>query len=303
MQRQASKSKSSRTFPWLVKLLIALGLVIAVLLVVAPSYVLKPLRWVEKKHFARLGDKGPLLLLQGGKWQKIAPALWKRRMSFRRKDHWSKIHLRLVRLDPQRYKIKLWYGKPQRIGWIMENTNALVAINGGLFDPERRPLGLFKQEGQVVNAHLHKRTIDGVFLIQKPQRLSIRPGKGFQHKDSYEAFQSSPLLVYQGKRRLLQKYSWKVDRRSALCLDKQGHLLLMATEGYLNGLSYYELGLLMSQPTARGGLGCHAGLNLDGGGSVQWAVRTKEKRWEGIRGMDATPLYLLITKASTRPNE
>ncbi|MCK6512049.1 phosphodiester glycosidase family protein [Myxococcota bacterium] len=260
----------------------------------SPRWILRPLRWLERKHFAYVGDQGPLQIVHAGRWEPIYPKMWKRRMHFRRKAHRSAIYLRLVRLDPAVYRIALWYGIPRRIGWMMKNTDALVAINAGLFDPQRRPLGLFKQNGKLLNARLHKRSIDGVFSISHNLRPQILPGRGFSHRNSRDAFQSSPLLVFQSKRHPLRKQSWKVDRRSALCLDEAGYLLLMATEGYFNGLSYGEMSQLMSRPAHQGGLQCRSGLNLDGGGSVQWAVRTQTKRWEAIQGMDATPLYLLI---------
>ncbi len=294
MTHKTPPKRFSRMLRWFGASTLFLFVVGAALLWWSPRWILRPLRWLERKHFAHVGDKGPLRVVHAGRWEQIKPKLWKRRMHFRRKDHQSAIYLRLVRLDPAAYKIKLWYGKSRRIGWMMKHTDALVAINAGLFDPQRRPLGLFKQDGKLINAHLHKRSVDGVFSIQGNQRIEILPGRGFSHHSSRDAFQSSPLLVRQGKRQPLRKQSWKVDRRSALCIDDTGHLLLMATEGYFNGLSYYEMSLLMSRPATQGGLQCRAGLNLDGGGSVQWAVRTRSNTWEGIQGIDATPLYLLI---------
>jgi uncharacterized protein YigE (DUF2233 family) len=89
------------------------------------------------------------------------------------------------------------------------------------------------------------------------------------------AFQSAPLLVANGQRRRLPTKSWKVDRRSAVCIDRQKRIVLMATSGLINGLSFYELSLLMAMSVKRGGLGCHWGLNLDGGSSAQWAVKTR----------------------------
>jgi hypothetical protein len=89
-----------------------------------------------------------------------------------------------------------------------------------------------------------------------------------------------------------------VDRRSALCIQDEYHLIWLATEGYFNGLSYHEMGLWMSQSPKQGGLGCREGLNLDGGGSTQWAVRHQDGRMERIGGMEATPLYLLAVPRS-----
>ncbi len=250
------------------------------------------LRWVEKRYFAYIADNGPLIYVQRGRWDMIQQGLWVRSIVYKRKHHWSKIRLFLVRMDPKYMQLKVWWGKPKRIRWIMRNTPALAAINGGPFDPSYRPWGQFKQAGRLFQKHLFRRDSDGVFYIRS-NRIGIATAQGWKHKGSTTVFQSSPLLVVRGQRARLSRSKWRVDRRSALCIDQKGRLLMMTTDGLFNGLSYYELSLLMAAPSKRGGFHCKWGLNLDGGSSSQWAVRQK-KQMTVISGIEKTPLYLLI---------
>lgn len=250
------------------------------------------LRWAKNKYFDRLGTHGQLRTIRSGRWEQWSAGFWVRNVVMKRSRHWGRLAVRLARIDPRYHDIRLWRGKPKTINWIMRKTKAIVAINAGLFDPRYRPLGLLKKDGIVINRHLHKRKVDGVFFVKNDQ-IGVARGRGFKHKGVRTAFQSAPFLVEKGKRRAINQKPWRVDRRSALCIDRDGRLLLFATDGLINGLSYYELGLLMSKRAKEGGLGCWQGLNLDGGSSTQWAVRGKKKHLV-IRGVEAVPLYLLV---------
>lgn len=259
----------------------------------------KPLiNTVKNRYFAYLGDKGPLYIAERGRWRSLRPGLDRRTWVCRRKYHWAKLQLRAVRLDPTQMSLQVWYGKPRRIGWVMRHTKALAAINGGLFAPGYRPLGLFKIRGRLLNRYLHKRSFDGV-LYRKRESWGIAMGRGFRHKDIDTAFQSAPLLVRHGRRHAIpRRKSWKVERRSAVCLDPQGRLILLATHGFFNGLSYNELALLLSKPRGQGGVGCAWGLNLDGGTSTQFAIREGDRVYM-TRGIDPVPMYLLVRAKSS----
>lgn len=258
----------------------------------ARAYISAALRWTEKRYFAYIADNGPLLCVQRGKWSKVQSGLWVRSIVYKRKHHWSKIRLHLTRVEPQNMQVKLWWGQPRKIQWIMQNTKAVAAINGGPFLPQNKPWGLFKQAGQLLQKHLFQRAFDGVFYV-KANRVGIASAKGWSHRGHWAAFQSSPVLVKRGKRSQLTRKKWRIDRRSALCLDHKDRLLLMTTDGFFNGLSYYELSLLMAASHERGGFQCKWGLNLDGGASSQWAVR-QSSQTTIISGLEKTPLYLLV---------
>lgn len=273
---------------WLAVVVVGLGVGIA-----GWSDLRKWLTWVEKKHFERMGRQGPLVVFDRGRWSEIHDSLWYRRLSMKRRDHWSQIHLEVLRLAPDAYRLQPWYGKPQTVGQVLQATHALAAINGGIFDPQRRPLGLFKQEGILINRSLNRRSIDGVFFLRRGQ-IGIERGAKFRHEGVTWAFQSAPLLIAEGQKIPIIRYADKVDRRSALCIDHRGHLLLMATRGFLNGLTYREMGDLMQEAEEKGGFGCRWGLNLDGGNSTQMGVRLPSSKGPSIRGFEAVPLFFLI---------
>lgn len=258
------------------------------------------LRWIEQRHFAHIGDKGPLLRLKSGVWTQQFSGLWTREILFKRKYHWSRVRLQLLRVDPKLNTLRLWARrKPRTVRWIMRKTRAIAAINGGLFDPKYRPLGYFKTQQKIHNTYQHRRRIDGV-VFQQSGHVQMARGHLWRPRPSQLdwAFQSTPLLVADGKRQKLPPRSWKVDRRSALCIDRKKRLILMTTSGLINGLSFLELSLLMATPVQRGGLGCTWGINLDGGSSTQWAVRTP-------LGMSVTtgisvPTFLLVFRNQSK---
>lgn len=257
----------------------------------------KPLlRWVERRYYAHLGDSGPLQFIKRGTWRQHRPGMWLRTDLLKRKRHWSRVRLYTARFSPEHFRVDLWVGKPKKVGWIMRRTDAVAAINGGLFDTRRRPLGLLKWRGRVRNRHLHRRRIDGVFFADK-KHFGIAPGRGFRHAAFATAFQSAPMLVARGRRVPLHR-PWIVDRRSALCIDHKGNLLLTITGGLLNGLSFYELSLLLVAKPKQGGFSCRWALNLDGGSSSQWAVKTPLELSQ-VSGLEAVPLYLLVYPRQT----
>lgn len=259
------------------------------------------LRWVEKRYFAYIGDSGPLVVVKRGAWKQWHPGVWMRSIVYKRKRHWSRIHLYITRVDPKQVRLHVWRGKPRHVRWIMQHTEALAAINGGPFLPSKKPWGLFKHQGRLLQKHLFQRNNDGVFYVEKGN-VGIASARNWKHEGRSYAFQSAPLLVAEGKRRALPRASrWRVDRRSALCVDPHGHLLMMTTDGFFNGLSYYEMGLLLAASYKRGGFQCQWALNLDGGASSQWAFRQNDETTV-VSGLEKTPLYLLVLPWS-RPNQ
>jgi uncharacterized protein YigE (DUF2233 family) len=272
--RGTKRASSSFRFRWW--WLVVAGIVVSGVLFVSRKQVRRGFRWIEKRYFAHIGDKGPLQRVQAGVWKKEQPGFWTRSMLFKRKRHWSRVRLRLVRVDPRQFRVSLWWHrKPRRIKWILKKTGALAAINAGLFAPSYKPLGYLKVGKKVIHKRQHRRYVDGVFFL-RGGRYQMATGRSWKSSMSVDwAFQSAPLLVANGQRRRLPTKSWKVDRRSAVCIVRQKRIVLMATSGLINGLSFYELSLLMAMSVKRGGLGCHWGLNLDGGSSAQWAVKTR----------------------------
>lgn len=250
------------------------------------------LRWGEKRYFAYIGDSGPLLQIDKGRWTNFGQGICVRSILYKRKKYRGTIRLHIARIDPKFHDLQIWWGKPRRIKWIMQHTKAVAAINGGLFLPQNQPWGFFKQNGQVLQKHVFRRPFDGVFSVGK-KHIKISPAIKWQDQQhNISVFQSTPLLISNDQRVPLPKRYWQVDRRSALCIDQRGRLLLMTTDGFFNGLSFHEMQLLLGAKANRGGFACRWALNLDGGATSQWAIR-RSSSITAINGIDATPIYLL----------
>jgi len=84
-------------------------------------------------------------------------------------------------------------------------SDLLFAMNGGMFDEEGRPIGLYVERGEqrhainlkdgAGNFHLMP---NGVFAVDEQGRVSVVPSKEFKGKPRW-ATQSGPMLVIDGK--------------------------------------------------------------------------------------------------------
>ncbi len=136
---------------------------------------------------------------------------------------------------------------------------ALIAINGGFFNPHNSPLGLRMNEQEILNP-LRRISWWGVFFI-KHQTAFIQSPNDFQIKKNIEfAVQSGPRLLVNGHvPSLLPGYA----NRSALGIDQDGKVIMVVTENLPISTSHLAH-ILKSSP-----LNCIDALNLDGGSSSQ----------------------------------
>ena len=82
----------------------------------------------------------------------------------------------------------------------------LFAMNGGMYDEDGRPIGLYVEDGKQLHAinlkqgggnfHLMP---NGVFALDAEGRVSVTPSKKFEAEGSRWATQSGPMLVIEGK--------------------------------------------------------------------------------------------------------
>jgi uncharacterized protein YigE (DUF2233 family) len=85
-------------------------------------------------------------------------------------------------------------------------SSLLFAMNGGMYDEEGRPIGLYVQDGEQVRAINRKKgggnfhlMPNGVFAVDGAGRPSVTPSDEFKMKDPLWATQSGPMLVIEGK--------------------------------------------------------------------------------------------------------
>ncbi len=139
--------------------------------------------------------------------------------------------------------------------------DALLAVNGGYFDPQMRSLGLLVSQNRELNS---LRKADwGVLMVDLQHRARLIHTRDYKRmKSTAFAIQAGPRLLVAGKPTSL-KPQW--GRRTALGITKERTtvILVVTTESML--LS--RLAEVFVE------LGCDYALNLDGGSSTQLSTR------------------------------
>ncbi len=174
------------------------------------------------------------------------------------------------RIDPAKYDLDLATAAdldhPETGGLtveeIAEQTQALVAVNGGFFTPNYQPLGLRIQNGQL-RSPFKPISWWGVFYLKNhPEIVSSKAFKDLQNITF--AIQAGPRLVVQGE---IPHLKSGADDRSAICLTQQQQVILVVSQGASLTLSNFAN--ILQKPEQFGGLNCYNALNLDGGHSSQ----------------------------------
>lgn len=173
--------------------------------------------------------------------------------------------------DPGRVIIQVIAATGQPEGWetsalVGRRLDALAAINGGYFDEDQKPLGLLVSAGRELVPL--RATTWPVFLMRQGLPAIVSREEATELRDIDEAVQCGPRLVVDGRPTKLKESA--PSRRSAVGLDAEGRVLLVASSG---GLALARFAELLAAPRADGGFGCRTAMNLDGGPSSQFWCR------------------------------
>ena len=154
----------------------------------------------------------------------------------------------------------------------LTTDTTLVAVNGGYFNKQNRPLGLLIDQGQVTNPL--RRADWGVLTVSKAGRARLVHTRDYKPDKSTDfAIQAGPRLVVKGAP---LTFPAQAARRTALGIEPNGRylILVVASQPMLTA----RLATLMHTT-----FGCDFALNLDGGSSTQlWAKDRGVKRVRGI---------------------
>ena len=191
-----------------------------------------------------------------------------------------------LRLDPQRYRLRAHYEPGEALtleGWRAALSDAVAFINANFFDSELRVNGLLVADGI---AHGQPWLTRGGTLLLRNGTPQLRPNqeRPWLTGQLQEAVQGFPMLVLDGSR--VYRRNGPPARRSAVALDRQGRVLLLATP--LPGLSLAAL----ADWLAGSDLDVVSALNLDGGGSTMLYVSGAEEA--NITSLDAVPALLAV---------
>lgn len=156
------------------------------------------------------------------------------------------------------------------------------AINGGMFTEDRRPLGLYIEDGKTL-APLNVRESaegnfylppNGVFYIRRDRRAFVVPTRDFKDDGEIEyATQSGPMLVSDGEiNQAFKPDSTSLNIRNGVCVTRDERLIFAISRREIN---FYDFARYFKE------LGCRNALFLDGFVSRMYAPEQNTAQTDG----------------------
>lgn len=157
-----------------------------------------------------------------------------------------------------------------------EGKKLLFAVNGGMYQKDRTPVGLYIEKGKTIKKINRRKNArgnfymqpNGVFYITKDKKAMVCKTTGFKHKNVEYATQSGPMLVIDGKlHSKFKKSSTSVHYRNGVGILPNGKVLFAQSKEKVN--LYHFAAFFKSK-------GCKNALYLDGFVSKTYLP---EKNW------------------------
>lgn len=203
--------------------------------------------------------------------------------------------LHLLRVDLKKFSIKPIDGRNLgkasfTVKEMAQKKGAIAVINANFFDPDKKPLGLILLDGKIKNA-FHPTSWWASFLIKGSKAKITKVFSPAKVKGYQQGIQAGPRLIVNGRPPKLKK---EASPKSAIGIDSQGRVLLIATS---RPMEIGTLANLLARPKKKGGLGLTQALNLDGGSSTQFFLKTGDTEVY-LPGMTKIPVGLGIFSKS-----
>jgi len=212
-------------------------------------------------------------------WRPVADGFLRGQLSLGRTE--------LFRIDLSRYATAVVVpGKeaPRTAAEMRAARGALLAVNGGFFDENGKPLGLRIEDGQT-RIKLRPRVDWGVVLLRAGSAAIVHSRDYVEEPNVMGAIQVGPRLLVDGRPTRLKPQS---ARRTVVGVDRSGRWLTVGTSR--------DRVLAEDLAAALAGLDVHAAMMLDGGPSAQLSAKIGTTAVE-IPGGYSVPDGLLILPA------
>ena len=172
---------------------------------------------------------------------------------------------------------------------------AVVAINGGYFDPSFQTSGLLHLEGREVQPLAAKGVLSGIVAMDAVGVLRLLP-RDAALDGVHSAIQAGPFIIDPGGAVGVRPHAAAANR-SVLASDDHGRLLLLAT----GALTLHQLAtVLHDHPQAFGMERIERALNLDGGPSTGLSLALDDPRWS-VNERGPVRNVLVVTPAAQEP--
>jgi hypothetical protein len=157
--------------------------------------------------------------------------------------------------------------KGEYVDAIGKRSGAVIAVNGGFFGESEKDGALFPVGLLRLANHNHGQEWGSVggYLAMRPDRTEIRPTR-LGSPDYPYVIQSKPVLIEPGGVWAMNTDNGLSRPRTLVC-RRDGETVVVVAHGL--GLSLFEAGWLLREPSIGGAFSCDSALALDGGGSTQ----------------------------------
>lgn len=172
----------------------------------------------------------------------------------------------IVRFDLHYVNLSVAYqpAHPLLMGDWMSKEKATAIINGGYFDAQNNAEALVVANGQASGTSYNG--YGGMLSVNTQGQVGLRALSQQPYDPNsdqlQQATQSAPMLIFPGGKRAQFAANAASSRRSAVAMDKQGHLLFISSPDMAFSLDEFADLLVASD------LSINVALNLDGGAST-----------------------------------
>jgi len=162
---------------------------------------------------------------------------------------------------------------------LSRHHNFIIAINGGFYQPDFTPVGLFKYQGKTIKPLARNSLLKSCVMISENNKIILETNLS-QCTKVNDAMQTGPILIQDGKinndLKRMQKKSKSMEdffeshKRTLLAVTNENQLLMITT----SSLSLMDVAnFLQNNPTAFGATKIITAVNLDGGSSTGMFIR------------------------------
>ena len=197
----------------------------------------------------------------------------------------------IVRVDPSAFAIRAHYraGEPlHREEWQAALACPMVLVNANFFDLQNQIEGLLVTDGLTHGTAFEG--IGGIFQIDSTSRVSVRStiAEPYDNEPLWQAVQGYPMLILNGRATYPNNDGDIITRRTAVAIDRDGHVLLIGTPGL--GIRLATLADYLT----RIDIEIVSAVNLDGGSSSLMYVNTATEPKVAIDSLYPVPSVLAI---------
>lgn len=196
-------------------------------------------------------------------WRTLRPGIEQRLITLFDQQGSTRDRLYLLRLEPASFRFAVGYqpGQPRSLHEWLQESGALLVVNGGFFTPEFIATGMTVVDGEHSGSSFQG--FGGMVLIRDGS-VSIRDlaSSPYDPAETYQfGLQSFPMLVRSGGTTSVAEDDGIPSRRTVIAQDTQGRILFLISPW--GSMSLYQL----SQFLVQSDLEIDIALNLDGGSS------------------------------------